>query len=91
MPGCGRRERATRVPTGAHRHHVPAAQDQVRVHGPVHVVWKRHVPAVRDAVPGLARCPVAQLCRGQVQPSRVRPGHAHAAYVVATLFRGRQI
>lgn len=91
MPGGGGRERAARVPAGAHGHHLPAAQGQVRVPGPVHAVRQRHVPAVGDAVRRVAGRAVAQLQRGQVQPGRVRPRHARAAHPVAALLRGRQV
>lgn len=91
VSGGGRREHSARVPAGADRHDVPAAQDQVRVPGPVYVVRQRDVHAVRHAVSRLARRPVAELLRGQVQSGRVRPRHARAAHVVVALFRERQV
>lgn len=91
MPGGGRRERSAGVPAGAHGHYVPAAQDQVRMSRAVRVVRQRHVPAVRHAVPRLARRAAAQLLRGQVQSGRVRPRHAQSAHAVATLFRRREV
>lgn len=91
MPGGGRREHSAGVPAGAHRHYVPAAQDQVRMSRAVRVVRQRHVPAVRHAVPRFARRVAAQLLRGQVQSGRVRPRRAQSAHAVATLFRRRQV
>lgn len=50
MSGGGRRQHSTRLPAGADRHYVPAAQDQVRMSRAVYAVWQRHVLAVGHLV-----------------------------------------